>query len=390
MNEARYHPFSHATLRDVSGYGGGNKAVTQVASNMGAVSFVAPSDSQPSTSTLSQYPEYVKKKAPLPGKKILAWQQQQQEQEQQRQMQQHQASVISQQQPQPHFTPQRQDSNTCHMPQGRPGHVSVIQNSQHVYQRSVIQAAPAMAMVKPAPLVPESPAATYTPSYLTPRPQQHAFVGVGASQVTAPVPVLKRENTDLSQLGQAQPQQNSELVQLLRNTQKKSRTEVVDSRRPVRTSRGQTRKHKCQDAAEDLSKISGKHKKVVAMASIPPPPSSGLPQPEPSHSDQGPLSISTEDAKQATAEHKRRHTIKNGFEFLRTLLPSLSQTPNVKISKAALLAKGAEHVEELSREKEELGMEVEQLKRSVEELNKDIAQYQLQLPTAGEAHINAE
>ena len=58
------------------------------------------------------------------------------------------------------------------------------------------------------------------------------------------------------------------------------------------------------------------------------------------------------------------------------------------ISKAALLAKGAEHVEELSREKEELGMEVEQLKRSVEELNKDIAQYQLQLPTAGEAHIN--
>ena len=60
-------------------------------------------------------------------------------------------------------------------------------------------------------------------------------------------------------------------------------------------------------------------------------------------------------AKLATAEHKRRCTIKNGFEFLRTLLPSLSQTPNVKISKAALLAKGAEHVEELSREKEELG-----------------------------------
>ena len=380
MNEARYHPFSHATLRDVSGYGGGNKAGSQGTNNMGGVSFVAPSDSQPSTSTLSQYPEYVKKKAPLPGKKILAWQQQQQEQEQQRQMQQ-QASVISQQQVQPHFPQQqRQDSNTCHVAQGRPGHVSVIQNSQHVYQRSVIQSAPAMSMVKPAPLVPESPAATYTPSYLTPRPQQHSFVGVcQASHVTAPVPVLKRENSDLAQ---AQPQHNSELVQLLRNTQKKSKTEVVDSRRPVRTSRGQTRKHKCQDAAEDLSKISGKHKKVVAMASIPPPPSSGLPQPQPS-ADQGSLSIITEDAKLATAEHKRRCTIKNGFEFLRTLLPSLSQTPNVKISKAALLAKGAEHVEELSREKEELGREVEQLKRSVEELNKDIAQYQLQLPTAG-------
>ena len=384
MNEARYHPFSHATLRDVSGYGGGNKAGSQGAANM-AASFVAPSDSQPSTSTLSQYPEYsVKKKAPLPGKKILAWQQQQQEQEQQRQMQQQQqASVISQQQVQQHFPQQqRQDSNTCHVAQGRPGHVSVIQNGQQVYQRSVIQSAPAMTIVKPVPLVPESPAATYTPSYLTPRPQQHSF-GVGASHVTAPVPVLKRENTDLAQ---AQPQHNSELVQLLRNNQKKSRTEVVDSRRPVRTSRGQPRKHKCQDAAEDLSKISGKHKKVVAMASIPPPPSNGLPQPEPAHADRGSLSIVTEDAKLATAEHKRRCTIKNGFEFLRTLLPSLSQTPNVKISKAALLAKGAEHVEELSREKEELGREVEQLKRSVEELNKDISQYQLQLPTAGETH----
>ena len=40
-----------------------------------------------------------------------------------------------------------------------------------------------------------------------------------------------------------------------------------------------------------------------------------------------------------SAEQKRRGTIKNGFEFLRALVPSLSQTPNVKISKAALLTK---------------------------------------------------
>ena len=161
----------------------------------------------------------------------------------------------------------------------------------------------------------ESPAATYTPSYLTPRPQQHAYV---TNQVTTPVPVLKRDNADLGQ-------QSSELVQLLRNNQKKSKTEVVDSRRPVRTSRGQNRKHKYQDAAEDLSNISGKHKKVLAMASIPPPPSSGLPQPEPEHADRGSRNLVTEDVKLATAEHKRRCTIKNGFEFLRTLIPSLSQ-----------------------------------------------------------------
>ena len=52
-----------------------------------------------------------------------------------------------------------------------------------------------------------------------------------------------------------------------------------------------------------------------------------------------------------SAEQKRRGTIKNGFEFLRVLVPSLSQTPNVKISKAALLTKGAEYVVQLKDEK---------------------------------------
>ena len=113
--------------------------VTQVTSNMGAGNFVAPSDSQPSTSTLSQYPEYVKKKAPLPGKKIWAMQQQQQEQQQQQQLRQQQATVISQpppQQQQQHFPQQQQQrqQDTCHVAQGRAGHVSVIQTSQHVYQ----------------------------------------------------------------------------------------------------------------------------------------------------------------------------------------------------------------------------------------------------------------
>ena len=59
-----------------------------------------------------------------------------------------------------------------------------------------------------------------------------------------------------------------------------------------------------------------------------------------------------EDAKLSSAEQKRRCTIKNGFELLRALLPALAQTPSVKISKAALLAKGAEHVLQLSREGE--------------------------------------
>ena len=91
----------------------------------------------------------------------------------------------------------------------------------------------------------------------------------------------------------------------------------------------------------------------------------------------------SDDAKISSAEQKRRCTIKNGFEYLRTLIPSLSQTPNVKISKAALLAKGAEHVQMLSAEKETLGREVDQLRKSVDDLSDDISHYQLQLPSAG-------
>ena len=39
------------------------------------------------------------------------------------------------------------------------------------------------------------------------------------------------------------------------------------------------------------------------------------------------------------AECKRKNTIKNGFDFLKALVPSLAQNPNAKISKAALLIK---------------------------------------------------
>ena len=69
--------------------------------------------------------------------------------------------------------------------------------------------------------------------------------------------------------------------------------------------------------------------------------------------------------------------------FSRALIPSLASTPNVKISKAALLAKGAEYVNQLSKEKDELSREVEQLRNSVNDLNTDITFFQQQLPTAG-------
>ena len=143
-------------------------------------------------------------------------------------------------------------------------------------------------------------------------------------------------------------------------------------------------KHKLprqQEGPEDLSPRSGKYKRIV---SIPPPPSSG--QPQPSFSPLEPLErLSTESSKVSTAEHKRKNSIKSGFDFLRTQIPSLAQTPNVKISKAALLARGAEHVEQLSRENQSLTGEVETLTKSVQALNTEILTFQSQLPTAGSA-----
>ena len=61
----------------------------------------------------------------------------------------------------------------------------------------------------------------------------------------------------------------------------------------------------------------------------------------------------------------------------------MSQTPNVKISKAALLTKGAEYVMQLRDERESLGTELDKLRKSVEELNICISGYQAQLPTGG-------
>ena len=116
---------------------------------------------------------------------------------------------------------------------------------------------------------------------------------------------------------------------------------------------------------------------------VPPPPPGSLPQPAFAL---GSPALGREDTKMTSAEQKRRGTIKNGFEFLRALVPSLSQTPNIKISKAALLTKGAEYVLQLKEEKAALNKEVLALRSSVDLLSQEIAVFQGQLPTAGSAH----
>merc|ERR1719341_1423652 len=108
------------------------------------------------------------------------------------------------------------------------------------------------------------------------------------------------------------------------------------------------------------------------MLLIPPPPPGSLPQPAFTIGSSS-SAIIQDDTKLSNAEQKRRCTIKNGFEFLRALVPSLSRTPNVKISKAALLTKGAEYVMQLKEERETISREVDQLRRSVDSLNQEIA-----------------
>ena len=439
----RYHPFSHASLRDVDGFSK-PLPVTTVTSNISNTNYIASGDSQPSTSTFSHhhphssYSEYNnKKKAPLPGKKLWAIQQCQQQQQQHHQQQSWEqdksyseavsnplvssphVSVIQMSQQhvypsntsesttrtnnisQQHVYPSESSESTTRVNNTNQPHVYPGDTSQqHVYsgdtsvrpglappqQRSVIATNPA-SQQQHQPCKPPAPTyeATYTPSYLTPRAQ--SYVGAGAG--LEPVPVVKNESPEL----QTPTAQSSELVQLLKSNQQKSKSEPTyrNTRGPGRPSR----KHKNAESAEDLSNISGKLKKVV---SIPPPPANGLPQPsftlgnssqvELKHSLSFIISGSSnssllDDTKISSAEQKRRCTIKNGFEYLRTLIPSLSQTPNVKISKAALLAKGAEHVQLLGAENETLGREVEQLRKSVDNLSADITHYQLQLPAAG-------
>ncbi|XP_023240604.1 carbohydrate-responsive element-binding protein-like [Centruroides sculpturatus] len=83
------------------------------------------------------------------------------------------------------------------------------------------------------------------------------------------------------------------------------------------------------------------------------------------------------------AEQKRRCNIKNGFESLRHLLPSLSQNPNAKVSKAAMLQKAAEYIRALKVERQQQQEEAELLRQKRDSLNESISLYQKQLPATG-------
>jgi len=92
------------------------------------------------------------------------------------------------------------------------------------------------------------------------------------------------------------------------------------------------------------------------------------------------------DEKLSLAESKRKNTIKNGFDFLKALVPSLAQNPSLKISKAALLIKGAEYIQQLKDERGMINEEISQLRKTVETLTSDITQFQGTLASSGQAN----
>lgn len=83
------------------------------------------------------------------------------------------------------------------------------------------------------------------------------------------------------------------------------------------------------------------------------------------------------------AEQKRRCNIKNGFDTLHSLIPQLHQNPNAKMSKAAMLQKGADYIVQLRNERSSLKQEMDSLRQQIESLNSTICNCQSMLPVTG-------
>ncbi|XP_023319397.1 carbohydrate-responsive element-binding protein [Trichogramma pretiosum] len=83
------------------------------------------------------------------------------------------------------------------------------------------------------------------------------------------------------------------------------------------------------------------------------------------------------------AEQKRRCNIKNGFDTLYNLIPQLNSNPNTKMSKAAMLQKGADYIRTLRSERHIIRTEVNDMKLKLESLNQEIACVHNKLPAEG-------
>lgn len=83
------------------------------------------------------------------------------------------------------------------------------------------------------------------------------------------------------------------------------------------------------------------------------------------------------------AEQKRRYNIKNGFDTLHSLIPQLQQNPNAKLSKAAMLQKGADYIKQLRTERAATNDVMDSLRKEIESLNNSLSNLQTALPASG-------
>ena len=72
------------------------------------------------------------------------------------------------------------------------------------------------------------------------------------------------------------------------------------------------------------------------------------------------------------AEQKRRYNIKSGFDMLFSLIPQLKDNPSIKVSKAAMLQKGAEYIRTLKYERNQLADEIDNLKAQIKSLDSSL------------------
>lgn len=79
------------------------------------------------------------------------------------------------------------------------------------------------------------------------------------------------------------------------------------------------------------------------------------------------------------AEQKRRYNIKHGFDMLHSLIPQLNQNPNTKLSKAAMLQKGADYVRQLKAEKNQMAEEMDNLEQQIKCLKESIRYARLKI-----------
>ncbi|XP_059616210.1 carbohydrate-responsive element-binding protein isoform X2 [Phlebotomus argentipes] len=83
------------------------------------------------------------------------------------------------------------------------------------------------------------------------------------------------------------------------------------------------------------------------------------------------------------AEQKRRYNIKNGFDVLQSLIPQLQQNPTAKLSKAAILQKGADYIRQLRAERAAIHEKTEAMRLERDKLNSSLNHLHSILPANG-------